>query len=171
MELALRYLNRYSCTRSRMRRHLSGKVRASVEADAVTEDGGAAWTAAVLARLERSGLVDDVRFAAGRAEALVRRGKSLIAIRRDLRVKGVPAEQVDAAITGLVEADGPDPQLVAACAYARRRRLGPWYTGVDRRERRDKHLAALARSGFSWSVARRIIDAADPESLEADLDG
>src|SRR3546814_7265925 len=41
-----------------------------------------------------------------------------------------------------------EPELAAAIAYARRRRLGPFRTPDARADRRDKDLAALARAGF-----------------------
>ncbi|MEK9755042.1 MAG: hypothetical protein VW338_17755, partial [Rhodospirillaceae bacterium] len=45
--------------------------------------------------------------------------------------------------------------------------LGPFRAGAERPARRDKDLAALARAGFGYDVARRVVDAASPEALEA----
>jgi len=53
---------------------------------------------------------------------------------------------------------GTDPNLAAAAAYARRRRLGPFRRPDQRDEKRDKDLAALARQGFGYDTATRIID-------------
>ena len=50
------------------------------------------------------------------------------------------------------------PALAAARRTARRRRLGPWRGEDQRAARREKDLAALARAGFSYSVAKTVID-------------
>ena len=47
----------------------------------------------------------------------------------------------------------------AALLMARRRRIGPWRTGVDSPELRRKELAILARGGFSYGVARDVVAA------------
>ena len=53
----------------------------------------------------------------------------------------------------------------AAVALARRRRLGP-FRHKDRKEHRTKDLAAMARGGFDYQLARKVIDAVDPDSLD-----
>jgi regulatory protein len=47
--------------------------------------------------------------------------------------------------------------MAAAHALARRKRLGPYRTG-DRAAFREKDLAAFARAGFGFAIARRIVD-------------
>ena len=57
------------------------------------------------------------------------------------------------------EDDEGDPELEAARAYARRRRLGPWRTKPDDSwERRQKELASMARAGFSFGVAKQALE-------------
>ena len=65
-------------------------------------------------------------------------------------------------------AETPKAELHAACAYARRRRLGPWHVS-EREARRERDLAALARQGYSVDTARQVIDAPSVEELEAEL--
>ena len=55
----------------------------------------------------------------------------------------------------------------AAARYARRRRLGPFRAAPEREERRQRDLAALARAGFAYDVARRVIEAETPGDVEA----
>ena len=59
---------------------------------------------------------------------------------------------------------GPSPDLVAAATYARKRRIGP-YRRRDRGEQRQRDLARLARQGYSFEIARTVIDAATVEAL------
>ena len=56
--------------------------------------------------------------------------------------------------------------MEAAVNYARRRQLGPFFTGKVLDDTREKQLAALARAGFSYDIARRVIDAESEEDLE-----
>jgi regulatory protein len=57
--------------------------------------------AGALRTLEDAGIVDDARFAAGRAQALAARGYGNEAIRSDLDRQGVPAELAARALDGL----------------------------------------------------------------------
>ncbi|MBW2275273.1 MAG: RecX family transcriptional regulator, partial [Deltaproteobacteria bacterium] len=107
----------------------------------------------------RRGLVDDRAFALSLCKRLRRRGSSARRIRAGLIGRGVSDELADEVLG--CEA-GETPDLVAACRYARRRRLGP-YRGVERHER---DLAALARAGFSRDIADRVLGAEDPEALD-----
>jgi regulatory protein len=74
---------------------------------------------------------------------------------------GIDRDLARATLAGDSTAD----ELVAAIAYARRRRLGPYRPVAGRAEARLKDLQALARAGFDHGVARVVIDAADPEAL------
>jgi regulatory protein len=66
----------------------------------------------------------------------------------------------------LVRDDDGDVDFTAAVALARRRRLGPFSTRADRHERREKDMAALARAGFGYDIALKVIDAETPDELE-----
>jgi regulatory protein len=114
-------------------------------------------------RYQKSGLLDDAAYAAGRVQSLHRRGGSLQAIRARLAAKGVAASDVAEAVSGL-RAAAPDPDLGAACAFARRRRLGPY-----RRVAADqvRELGAFARAGFNRRVAEAVLACADVEAVEA----
>ena len=61
--------------------------------------------------------------------------------------------------------DGEDPELPAAVTMAKRRRLGPFAVKPPNGEQREKHLAALARAGFSYDVAQRVIDGKDIDGI------
>lgn len=99
-----------------------------------------------LGTLRRAGLVDDERYAIGRAEGLARKGYGDAAIRHDLQRSGVEAEQIAAAIELL------QPEAERAAEQARR--LG----GGIRAAR------GLARRGFGEEVVEALVaGAADAE--------
>jgi regulatory protein len=145
---ALRYLGRYASSVENLRRVLARK----------TEDLAA--IEAAVAKCVRLGLVDDRSYAAGRSASLARSGASRRAIAERLRAKGVDAETIRGALEGASD-------LAAACALARRRRLGPYRPEAQRRAFREKDLAALARAGFPLDVVREVLACNSPEEVEA----
>lgn len=163
---ALHYLERFSSSSANLRRVLMRKVARSARAHGTDPAEGAGFVEAIIARYLQSGLLDDAAYATQKAASLRRRGASRYGIRGKLAVKGVDAELID---TTLEQLDGEPGtgDLAAACALARRRRLGPYRPREERAARRQKDLAALARAGFSLELARRVLAAADIDALEA----
>jgi regulatory protein len=88
-DVALRALRRRDHTRASLERRL--------------EERGTApeLRRETVAAAERAGLVDDARFAAGRAQLLARRAAGNRLIAHDLEQQGVPLETIEAAIAAL----------------------------------------------------------------------
>jgi regulatory protein len=164
---ALAYLGRFASTAENLRRVLLRRVRKRLPDDRDAATAAAAVIDALVARYRRSGLVDDAAYAAGRARARLRRGQSLRMIRAGLAAKGVGADDAEAAIDALRD-EGSDPDLAAACAFARRRRLGPFRRApADGDDTiKEKELAAFARAGFSRGAAEAVLSCATPEEAE-----
>jgi regulatory protein len=160
--IAAFYLQRFSTTAAHLRRVLMRRIDKSMNpARAATGPRRAemaAWVDRLLARLVRSGAVDDRAFADGLTARLRRLGKGPGIIRARLAGKGVPHEMIRMVLAETAEThDGDDAAFVAALAYARRRGLGPFRDGPDDRDTRRRELGALARAGFSLDVARRVL--------------
>jgi regulatory protein len=161
---ALHYLGRYASSAENLRRLLMRRVHRSASAHGTDPDEGRIAVDQIIARYRDAGLLDDTAYAEMRARTLHRRGASRRLIRARLAGKGVGSDDIARALEGL-DADTPAPDLTAACNYARRRRIGPWRRD-DRSAYRERDLAALGRQGFSMDIARRVVDAADSETLE-----
>ena len=157
---ALSYLGRYASSAENLRRILTRRAR-RYSPEAARRAAG--LIEAIVTRYRESGLLDDAAYAAARAASLQRRGDSLRAIRARLAAKGVAGEVAAEAIAGL-HGRATDPDLAAACAFARRRRLGPFRRGAADRRR---ELAAFARAGFSRRIAEAVLACADSEAVEA----
>jgi regulatory protein len=154
---ALAYLERFSSSAANLRRVLLRRVRRY----GVEDEGPArAGIDMVVEKLRGLGAIDDVAYAAGRARSRLRRGQSLRKIRAGLADKGVAAADVGTALAGL---EG-NLDLAAACAFARRRRLGPFRRGEADPGR---ELAAFARAGFTRAVAEAVLGCVDEETVEA----
>ena len=163
--VALWYLQRFAASADSLRRVLMRRVEKSARAHDTDRAEGAEFVADIVARFRRSGLLDDRVYAEGRTLSLHRRGISTNGIRARLAAKGVGAEDIGAALEVLRDTTD-DPDMTAAIAYARRRRIGPYRTRGDRDELKERDLAALARQGFGYQIARRVIEATDIAELE-----
>ena len=163
---ALWYLTRFGTSAANLERVLARRVERSARHHGTGREEGMAIIARLIARYRRSGLLDDRAYAIARAGTLNWRGKPVKAITLALRAKGVMSEDIDEALLAL-KRQGADPDMGAAARYARRRRLGPFRAAPEREEHRQRDLAALARAGFGYSVARRIIEAESPGEVEA----
>ena len=190
-DAALLHLSRYAATEAGLLRVLARRVdrwvRAAVDEGADPDATRAAAARAcgdaaeIVARLAKSGVVNDAAYAESRARSLSRTGHSRRAIGAHLAARGVPAELARAAIP-----DGADAELAAAVAHAKRRRLGPFATpggphdpepgaadedtdpddapdadpraaAARRQARHRRILAGFARAGFSQDVAARVL--------------
>jgi regulatory protein len=161
---ALAYLERFPSSATNLRRVLLRRVRRQGLED---EAPARAAIDAVVERLRGLGAVDDVAYAAGRARSRLRRGQSPRTIRAGLADKGVAAADVETAFAGIDDERG-NLDLAAACAFARRRRLGPFRRDEAERAR---ELAAFARAGFTRAVAEAVLGCADEEAVEGLLRG
>src|SRR6266567_2617836 len=139
-----------------MRHKRSPRARPAVAAAPV--DG--ALIDALVARFRAAGLLDDAAYAAGRAKSGLARGRSLRRIAAGLAAKGIDAADAAAAVAALV--DGGNAELAAACAFARRRHLGPFRrVAADRR----RELAAFALAGFDRRTAEAVLACADEAAV------
>jgi len=152
---ALRYLNRFDCSVDKLRKHLRELVRRRGGDEALRQH-----IEALLERYRGSGLVNDERFAGNLTERLQGRGASRRMVVQKLRSRGVSRDVAEAAVRA-----SPASDLVAARAYARRRRLGPHRPEAERAPNRRRDLAALARQGFDHDTASRALGFGDEEDF------
>lgn len=166
---ALHYVERFETTRAGVRRVLEGRIRRRAARTGEDAESVTAEIGGVIEKLVALGYVNDRRFAENLDRRLRRQGHSRASIAARLRSKGVPRE----VIATLAEEDGAADELDAAWRAARKRGLGPFRRAPlspdpERRAReRQREYAALGRRGFSFDVARRVIEAsAPPESAD-----
>jgi regulatory protein len=162
------YLERYPSTAEGLRRVLNRRVRKAEMADAPVIDNVQQAIEAIVARFVAAGMIDDQAFAQTKARALHRRGTSSRLTRQRLKLAGIDADTLDKAMAGLDQELDTDPgqrEWRAAVALARRRRLGP-FREKERKEHRNRDLAAMARAGFDYDLARKVIDATDRDIID-----
>ena len=168
---ALGYLERFASSAENLRRVLRRRVRRRTS-DNETVQRAAAQIDELVARYQESGLLDDAAYAAARARGRLARGEPLRRIAAGLAAKGVDAEDRAAALDALRET-APDPDLAAACAFARRRRLGPYRRGPAHHKTADRNrdLGSFARAGFGRREAEAVLSCTDPDAVAILLAG
>ena len=168
--IAKYHVERFATTATNLKRVLIRRAERAIRVHGGDRTEVAGWAEEAVAKLVKSGAVNDHRYAMDRAASLRRLGKGPEKIRSLLIAKGVDRALAKAALEATAEADdGTDAALTAAIAYAKRRRLGPF--GVQeadkdaRRKKATKDLSALGRAGFSYAIAKLIAHAASAEDL------
>ena len=161
-DLAVGYAARYATTAAKLRRYLLRKLGERGWSGEQSPD-----TDSLIARITSLGYVDDRAYAASKARDLTARGFGARRVRGALSAAGVSRDDMRAATDPAEDSDGADPALATAIAFARRRRFGPFGregTSADpARTRRE--LAAMARAGHDFAVAKRVLGAADEDAL------
>ena len=159
-ELALGYAARYATTAAKLRRYLARKLGERVWTSAEPAD-----LEALVARLTTLGYVDDRAWAASKQREMAARGLGQGRVRGALAAAGVSRDDMAALLT---PADGSETDpYAAAIAFARRRRFGPFARDGAAQDPSCRHreLAAMARAGHDFAVAKRVLGA-DAESVE-----
>jgi regulatory protein len=158
---ALDILKRGNTTQANLRRLLRRRLLRNLAATGGDRMEAERWLEAVVTKMVERQWVDDATYARARATSMRNSGRSLRRIAEKLRIKGVSSDVVD---EELRQAQSEVSDDEAATIWARKKRLGPFRANsVLTREEKLKDVARLVRAGFSYAVARRVIDGARPE--------
>ena len=156
---ALYYLQRYATSAANLKRVLMRKVKRSCAFHQADADDFAPLVDELVIRYTSVGLLDDKSFAVARVTSLRRQGLSRQAITAKLQVKGLTVSQIENALHA-VDEEHEEPEMDAAIAYAKRKKLGPWRKKplTDPPRDRQKEMAAMGRAGFSLEMARKALE-------------
>jgi len=163
------YLERYPTTVDGLRRVLGRRVRKAAMADAPVMENVEQAIEEIVAKFVQAGVINDKEFAQTKARALHRRGTSIRLTRQKLKHAGVDGDTLDRAMAALdheLDTNPAQREWQAAVALARRRRLGPFRPDKDRKDKRTRDLAAMARAGFAFDIAKKVIDARTIDALD-----
>ena len=170
---AVDYLCRYASSQHRLRDVL-GRF-ATRKLDQHDPDEIAAAIDATVTRCQTLGYVNDAAFAQSQARSHRRQGRSPLGIRQRLRQHRLDDDVIDAA-PDVADEHAAAGELLAACRFARRRRIGPFdhrRNDDDRdaiMQRRQRQLGAMARAGFAIAISRKVFDLADSTAGESLID-
>lgn len=172
-EAALAYLAQRATSIVRMKRVLERKIatwarradKAGESAERIEAAVANAENAVprVIERLRAIGYLDDAAFAERRAERLTRAGKSRRAVSLDLVRNGIASE-----LARRFTPEDATTELSAAVALTKKKRIGA-FARLDEDEDVDpdlkrRWLGALARAGYSFETANRVLRMARDEA-------
>ena len=128
---------------------------------------------ATVTRCQTLGYLDDDAFAQSQARSHRQQGRSKLGIRQRLRQHRLDDTIIDAALDA-ADQRSANGELLAACRFARRRRLGPFdcrqYDDAKNRQafmqRQQRQLGSLARAGFTMAISQTVIGLEDMDAAE-----
>ncbi|MDF1667965.1 MAG: RecX family transcriptional regulator [Planctomycetota bacterium] len=164
-EQAYHYLARYSSSIERTRTVLRRKTR-----KAYNEHGGEwndyeAKISQILDHVLDIGLIDEERFATLQAKAHHNQGFSKVKIKTKLYQSQFGRNAIEKALEGIA-GESAEAEIQRACAYVRRRRLGPFREGPRDWKLKKRDYNALIRSGFSFGITGRVMSCKTIEDFE-----
>jgi regulatory protein len=140
-ERALRFLSYRPRSEAEIRRYLQKRAAPEVQSEAIVD------------RLKRAGLVDDTSFAGMWVENRATfKPKAKRALKAELRAKGVPVKEIEAAVAAVDE-----PAAARQLAEARAPRL--LRLKLSKQEFKKKLGEFLARRGFDYETISEAVEA------------
>jgi regulatory protein len=148
------YLSQRSASRSMLRQTFKRRALRRLQVK-VLDAEVLALIETTLDQLITLGVLDDTRFAVGRAASLQRKGLPARRVAMGLKQKGLNNDVIGAAMAQ------PLDDYAQARRYAERKRLGPWRMSQPREDARttrdEKDLRALMRAGFPFRIAKAAL--------------
>lgn len=156
---ALYYLQRYASSAENLKTVLRRKTDRSCHFHKVTPDEFYPLIDTLVTRYITAGLIDDTVYARGKAASLRRQGKSSRIIEMKLTQKGLSRTHIEQALED-ADQHHEDAELNAAITLARRKKIGCFRTKPyqDKIAETRKEMAAMARAGFSFDIAKRALE-------------
>lgn len=138
---ALFYLERYEASADKLRTILKRRLMKAAREQEIPAEANN-WVEDIIRDMCRLGYVDNRRFAENVVRRLSANGKSPSFIQTKLKLAGIDDEEIS---TALAETD----ELAQARLMVQKKHLGADF---------QKDLARLARAGFSYEVAKEVLE-------------
>lgn len=158
-DMAVGYAAKYATTAAKLRRYLQRKLGERGWAGAELPD-----VEGLVTRICGLGYVDDRAYAAAKVRDLTARGFGTRRVKGALAAAGVGRDDVQAAVDAGENAE--ELAFATALAFAKRRRFGPFARdgGSDDPVKLRREMAAMARAGHDFAVAKRVLGGNTGES-------
>ncbi len=153
----LAYLQRFPASVPHFRRIMGRKIdRSCKHHQEQDREECTKMLESAIATFVRQGLLNDDAYVQGMVTSLRRRGLSRQAILSKLQQKGLSQESILKTLQAYDEDRGDtNPDLTAAVRLARRKKLGCFRS---KEENLDREMSALARAGFGFDIARKVLE-------------
>lgn len=151
---SLNYLARFEVSQNKLEFKLKERK------DKYPQDvSGAEYNAAlnaVIAQLLVQNLLSDTRYGQSRIRQLYARGKATNFIKQDLHRNGLDAFLIEDLLSATADEEY-SPDELAALRYIKKRKFGCYRIANVDYKQKQKELAALARQGFGYDLASRML--------------
>ncbi len=154
--IALYYLQRYETSASNLHRVLMRRVEKAVRFELIDQNEGKELVDETLNKAVSQGWIDDQRYGEMLLKKLRAKGTSKNGVKQRLLQKGIGSDLIDKLLLENINEYDEETELQQAILFAKRKRIGP-YCIKNNIENRSKHLAMLARQGFSADIAYKVM--------------
>ena len=153
--IALYYLERFDSSADNLRKVLKQKLlKYSFEVPDFNASEAETWIDEIITYCEKYGYINDNRYAETKINNYLLSGKPARYIKQKMQQKGVDESTVDKI---LQNSNIDETQL--ALNFAAKKKIGPFRPQVqDSRQYLQKDLATLVRAGFSYEIARQVLE-------------
>ena len=169
----MRYLARYAASEASLRRVLENRIQRTLlyKAQNPADEENLRVLRIKIDRIvekhKKIGVLNDANYAEMKVKSLRRQGRSGRVIAQKLYAKGIAKSLIDSTLQDMRGEDSlEDSELKAARILAKKKKMGPFRKGASDDRLRRKEFSALARAGFSSSIARRVLETEPPEEWE-----
>ena len=138
--MALYYLDRFDASSEKLKSVLMRRVQKAVMAGDEVSSEASKWIDEIVRDMQRLGYVNDKRFCENKVRQYLNVGKSNRYIMGKLSEVGIDSDMIQSFL--------PDDEVEQARIFVRKKHLGSDY---------QKDLAKLARAGFSYEVAQKVL--------------
>jgi len=143
--IALFYLEKFDASSEKLRLVLMRRIKRHQMQGIPVNENATLWVHDIIQKCQRLGYINDERYAQNVIRRLSNSGKSARFIQQKLITEGIPEETISAFLSA-------DDEYQRAQIFAHKQHLGNHY---------EKDLAKLARAGFSYDIARQVLQQKD----------
>ena len=150
VKYAINYLSKYSSSKKNLERILKNKIRRTniekkekfILYKSIPE---------VLKKLEKNNFINDYNYATSKVNIFISNGKSKIFIKNYLYKKGIDEKLSSEIFAELNEKDS-NWEIKSARIFARKKNF------QKNNKNNEKNLSKMARAGFSYEIAKKILE-------------
>ncbi|MGN7438276.1 MAG: regulatory protein RecX [Alcanivorax sp.] len=168
---ALFYLERFAASKKHFITVMMRKVKKSCMHHKDQDfDACEKMVHALADKFEKNGLLNDTLYTDSLVNSMRRKGLSTNGIVTKMMVKGIAKEKTLDALERLDNENHENRHIaekMAAITFARKRKIGPFFRGAPEDEDQTKSLAKIARAGFSYDIAKSVLEMTHQDAEDA----
>ena len=150
VKYAINYLSKYSSSKTNLERILKNKIRrTNIEKKAKYTLYNA--IPEVIKKLEKNNFINDYNYSTSKVNIFISNGKSKTFIKNYLFKKGID-EKLSSEIFSELDEQDSSWEIRSARTFARKKNFH------KNNNNNEKNLSKMARAGFSYEVAKKIIE-------------